>query len=59
MWTGRRTRNSIEKLLSTRNLLILVGIVALFVVSGLLGLKVPKPVVDVAAPVIFHIGPFG
>ena len=31
--------------------------VALFVVSGLLGLKVPAPAVSIAAEPLFHIGP--
>lgn len=46
-----------RRLFSTRNLIILALIVALFVVSGMLGLKVPKPHVSVAAEHIFDIGP--
>ncbi|HEX9115798.1 MAG TPA: hypothetical protein VGA61_06995, partial [Anaerolineae bacterium] len=46
-----------KRLLSTRNLAILVLIIALFVVSGLLGLKVPKPEVSIAAEPIFKLGP--
>lgn len=48
----------LKKLFTVRNLVILLLIVALFVVSGLLGLKVPSPVVSLAAEPIFHIGPF-
>jgi len=47
----------LKKLLTVRNLVILLAIVALFVVSSLLGLKVPSPVVSLAAEPIFHIGP--
>lgn len=46
-----------KRLLSTRNLAILVLIIALFVISGLLGLKVPKPEVSIAAEPIFNLGP--
>ena len=49
----------LKRLLTVRNLIILVAIVALFVISGLLGLRPPPPMVELAAPVIFHIGPFG
>lgn len=48
----------LKKLFTIRNLVILLLVVALFVVSGLLGLKVPSPVVSLAAEPIFHIGPF-
>jgi len=48
----------LKRLLTLRNLIILVTIVALFVISGLLGLGAYKPAVDLAAPVIFHIGQF-
>lgn len=47
----------LKKLFTVRNLVILLLIVALFVVSGLLGLKVPSPVVSLAAEPILHIGP--
>ncbi len=47
----------LKKLLTVRNLVILLAIVALFAVSSLLGLKVPSPVVSLAAEPIFHIGP--
>jgi len=48
----------LKRLLTVRNLIILVAIVALFVISGLLGLGAYKPSVELAAPVVFHIGPF-
>lgn len=48
----------LKKLFTVRNLVILLGIVALFVVSGLLGLKVPPPHVALAAEPLFHIGDF-
>lgn len=47
----------LKKLFTVRNLLILLAIVALFVLSSLLGLKVPSPVVSLAAEPVFHIGP--
>lgn len=47
----------LKKLFTVRNLVILLLIVALFVVSGLLGLKVPSPVVSLAAEPIFKLGP--
>ncbi len=47
----------LKKLFTVRNLVIVLAIVALFVVSSLLGLKVPSPVVSLAAEPIFHIGP--
>jgi F-type H+-transporting ATPase subunit a len=46
-----------KKLFTVRNLIILVAIIALFAISGLLGLKVNKPQVELAAPVVFHLGP--
>jgi F-type H+-transporting ATPase subunit a len=49
----------LKRLFTVRNLIILVAIIALFAISSLLGLGVPKPVVDLAAPVVFHIGPIG
>jgi F-type H+-transporting ATPase subunit a len=48
----------LKKLLTVRNLVILLGVVALFVVSGWLGLKVPPPHVALAAEPLFHIGGF-
>ncbi len=48
----------LKKLFTIRNLVILLLTVALFVISGLLGLKVPSPVVSLAAEPIFHIGSF-
>jgi F-type H+-transporting ATPase subunit a len=45
-----------KKLFSIRTLLILLAIIALFVVSGWLGLKVPAPVVSIKAEPLFHIG---
>lgn len=48
----------IKKLLTVRNLVILLAVVALFVVSGLLGLKVPPPHVALAAEPLIHIGGF-
>ena len=47
----------LKRLFTVRNLLILLAIIALFVVSGYLGLRPFAPIVDLAAPVIFHIGP--
>ncbi len=47
----------LKRLFTVRNLIILVAIVALFVISGLLGLEVYKPMVELAAPVVFHVGP--
>jgi len=47
----------LKKLFTVRNLLILLAIIALFVVSSLLGLKVPTPLVSLAPEPIFHIGP--
>ncbi len=46
-----------KRLFSTRNLIILAVIVAIFVVSALLGLKVPPPEVSIAAEPIFNLGP--
>jgi F-type H+-transporting ATPase subunit a len=48
----------LKKLFTVRNILILVGIVALFAISAALGLKVPAPVVSLAAEPVFHIGSF-
>jgi F-type H+-transporting ATPase subunit a len=48
----------LKKLFTVRNLVILLAVVALFVVSGLLGLKVPPPHVVLAAEPLFHIGAF-
>jgi F-type H+-transporting ATPase subunit a len=48
----------LKKLFTVRNLGILLAVIALFVVSGLLGLKVPPPEVSLAAEPIFHIGGF-
>ena len=48
----------LKKLFTVRNLVILLGVIALFVISGLLGLEVPAPEVFIAAETIFHIGSF-
>jgi F-type H+-transporting ATPase subunit a len=48
----------VKKLLTVRNLAILVGIVALYVISGLLGLKVARPEVSIVAEPVFNIGSF-
>ena len=48
----------LKKLFTVRNLVILLGVIALFVISGLLGLEVPAPEVFIAAEPIFHIGDF-
>jgi F-type H+-transporting ATPase subunit a len=47
-----------KKLLTVRNLVILLAVIALFVISGLLGLKVPPPHVALAAEPLIHIGGF-
>jgi F-type H+-transporting ATPase subunit a len=47
----------LKRLFTVRNLLILAGIAAIFLISSALGLKVPGPVVEIAPQVIFHIGP--
>lgn len=47
----------LKKLFTVRNLVILLAVIALFVVSGWLGLKVPAPEVSLAAEPILHIGP--
>lgn len=47
----------LKKLFTVRTLVILLLIAAPFVVSSLLGLKVPSPVVSLAAEPIFHVGP--
>jgi F-type H+-transporting ATPase subunit a len=49
----------IKKLLTVRNLLILLAVIAVFAVSGLLKLKVVLPEVSLAAEPIFYIGSFG
>lgn len=48
----------LKRLFTVRTLIIVLAIVALFVVSGMLGLEVPAPVVSLAAEPIFHIGDF-
>lgn len=48
----------LKKLFTVRNLIILLAIVALFAVSAALGLKVPAPVVSLAAEPVIHIGSF-
>jgi len=48
----------LKKLFTVRNLVILLGVIALFVISGLLGLEVPAPEVFIAAETIFYIGDF-
>ena len=48
----------LKKLFTARNLVILLGVIALFVVSSLLGLQVAPPEVSIAAEPIFHIGSF-
>lgn len=48
----------LKKLFTVRNLVILLLIAALFAISELLGLKVPSPVVSLAAEPVFHIGSF-
>lgn len=48
----------LKKLFTVRNLVILLAVVALFVISGLLGLEVAPPQVSLAAEPIFHIGSF-
>jgi len=48
----------LKKLFTVRNLVILLGVIALFVISGMLGLKVPAPEVFIAAEPIFYIGSF-
>lgn len=47
-----------KKLLTVRNLVILLLVVLLFVISGLLKLKVVLPEVSIAAEPVFHIGSF-
>lgn len=47
-----------KKLLTVRNLVILLAVIALFVISGLLGLKVPPPHVALAAEPLIRIGGF-
>jgi F-type H+-transporting ATPase subunit a len=48
----------VKKLFTTRNVIILIGIVLLFVVSRLLGLQVGVPEVSIKAEPIFSIGSF-
>lgn len=48
----------LKKLFTVRNLVILLGVIALFVISGMLGLEVPAPEVFIAAEPIFYIGSF-
>ncbi len=48
----------LKRLFTVRNIIILVGIIALFAISAALGLKVPAPVVSLAAEPVFHIGFF-
>lgn len=48
----------LKRLFTVRNIIILLAIVALFVVSGMLGLEVPAPVVSLAAEPVFHLGGF-
>jgi F-type H+-transporting ATPase subunit a len=48
----------IKKLFTVRNLLILLGAIALFAVSRLLGLAVVLPEVSLAAEPVFYIGSF-
>jgi F-type H+-transporting ATPase subunit a len=46
----------LKRLFTVRTLIILLAIVALYVISGALGLQVPSPVVSLAAEPIFHFG---
>ena len=48
----------LKKLFTVRNLVILLGVIALFIISGLVGLKVPPPHVTLAAETLFYIGNF-
>ncbi len=48
----------LKKLFTVRNLAIVLVIVAMFVISDLLGLKVTRPVISLAAEPIFTIGGF-
>jgi F-type H+-transporting ATPase subunit a len=48
----------IKKLLTTRNIVILLLIIAIFAVSNFLGLDVAAPSVSLAAEPIFYIGSF-
>ena len=48
----------LRRLTTPRNLVILLAVIALFVISSLLGLDVILPEVSVAAEPIFHIGSF-
>ncbi len=49
----------LKKLLTIRNGIILLLVVALFWVSSLLGLKVALPEVSIAAEPVLHVGSFG
>lgn len=48
----------LKRLFTVRNIIILLAIVALFAVSSALGLKVPAPVVSLAAEPVIHLGSF-
>jgi F-type H+-transporting ATPase subunit a len=48
----------IKKLLTVRNLVILIGVIALFALTRILGISVVLPEVSLAAEPIFHIGSF-
>ncbi len=48
----------LKKLFTVRNLVILLGVIALFVISGMLGLEVTPPHVSLAAETLFYIGNF-
>jgi F-type H+-transporting ATPase subunit a len=47
----------LKRLFTVRNLIIVLAIAALYVISGLLGLKVSPPVVSLAAETVLHLGP--
>lgn len=47
----------LKRLFSARNIIVLVAIVAGFAISNALGLKVPAPVVSLAAEPVLHVGP--
>jgi F-type H+-transporting ATPase subunit a len=49
---------ALRKMFTIRNLVILLLVIALFVVSGLLGLKIGLPTISVMAEPVFHIGSF-
>jgi F-type H+-transporting ATPase subunit a len=48
----------LKKLFTVRNLVILLGVIALFAISSLLGLEVPAPHVSLSAEPLFQIGSF-